>query len=96
MALTTDGKVLRREDHPDAIVSWPGCPRQWAGARHWGQDVITLADCLRWEVDRGTHRRSDISAGAARLLREYIVLSEWPSRIAEARAARKAKEKAGR
>lgn len=95
MALTYDGKVVGRQDHQDAVVSWPGCPRQWGHVRRWGQDVIGLADCLRWEVSRGTHLRADLPAPSARLFREYLVLSEWPQKVADARAVANAKAKAG-
>lgn len=95
LALTHEGAIVGRQDHPDVIVSWPGCPRQWAAMRRWGQDAISLADQLRWEVDRGAHMRPDLPAGSARLLREYLSLRDWPTRMAEARAVRAAREGRG-
>lgn len=93
MALCRAGEVVGRVDHQDAVVSWPGCPRQWAAVRRWGQDALSLADICKWEVDRGTHLRADLPAGSARILREYMVLAEWPERIAKAKAQRLAREK---
>jgi len=84
---------VSRVDHPDAVAAWPRCPRQWDHLREWGWDALPLAELLRWEVERGTHRK-DLPAGAARLLREYLVLADLPQRLHEARQIAEARAQA--
>jgi len=67
---------------------------RWAGLRAWGQDALPLSEVIRWEVERGTHE-AWLTAGGARLLREYLVLRDWPQSMAEARAVKEARAKRG-
>jgi hypothetical protein len=88
--LDTRGRPVFHQER--ATIWWPGCPRRWDYPYRYGGEALPLSEILRWEIERGTHRRR-LSAGGSRLLREYTRVRDLPQMMAENAVADKLKDK---
>ena len=93
-ALSTKGQASSRLDDPDNVITWPRCPRTYQAVRPAGQDWLSLHRIVEWAHERRAHLSRDLSAGGARLMREWLRIREIPGQLLEARHIEEAKGKA--
>ena len=93
-SITGSGRMSRWDD-PTAVVRWPRCARSYAALRHCGQDLLSLPEIVEWAHARDRHKDPDLSAGGARLIREWLRCKDLGKDLAAAKreADRKAAQR---
>ena len=80
--LTAKGKLMAGPCN-DGGIMWPQCPRKYDLHYEYGQEQLDLAQLCEWLIERDGHKDTNLTAGGARLCREYLRIRSLPKIIAE-------------
>lgn len=94
-SLISGGYLLRHQDPPGCILTWPGCPRSFVSGwqlHAFSGGIVAPAEFVEWSYETGI-LKEELTASGAVLAREWLRLRGLPMALCEARSLKESKGK---